>query len=348
MTVESEPMATDIESSVDMSLVSELVRKADLVTPMTIRAAVRTGLVDALASGEVTPAVAAALIGGDPRAVTVVLAHLYTEGLVTREDEAYSLTTLGRLLTEGNAELGLRDLMDSSTVVGRNESALTDLHHTILTGRPASEFASGHTLWEELDADSVDPSVFDWKEPGFAAELILESAVWAGARTVLDLGGNTGSLMLALLASHPHLAGAVLDFPVFTSRALTRAAEAGLGDRLHTEAGSFFDALPSGYDVYLLSAVLADWNDDDAVTILRRAAEAAGPNGVVVVAEVHLASQGTLAPITSVAVRLEASVTRPDRRAGEVAALIERAGLVVVDADTARADRSLFVARPLS
>lgn len=345
MTTSIEAIGTDADTAVDLSLVSELVGKADLVTPMAIRAAVRTGIVDALAGGAVSSDEVTARIGGDRRAVSVLLAHLRTENIVGEHDGRFELAPLGRLLTSEHAALGLRDLFDGSTVVGRNESALAELHHTVLTGRPASEFVSGRTMWEELDDDSVDPSVFDWAEPGFAAELVLESPVWAGARSVVDLGGNTGSLVLALLQAHQHLTGAVLDFPVFTAHAASRAVDVGLDGRLSTESGSFFDPLPPGYDVYLLSAVLADWNDDDAVRILRRAAEAAGPEGAVVVAEVHLSPGGTLASATSVAVRLEASVTRPDRSPVEVAALVERAGLTVVDSVTTSPDRSLFTAK---
>jgi hypothetical protein len=43
--------------------------------------------------------------------------------------------------------------------------------------------------------------------------------------------------------------------------------------------GSFFDPLPAGADLYLLTWVLHDWNDDDALRILRRCAAAATPGG---------------------------------------------------------------------
>src|SRR5262249_27600789 len=45
---------------------------------------------------------------------------------------------------------------------------------------------------------------------------------------------------------------------------------------------SFFDPLPTGCDVYLLKSVLSDWPDREAEAILRRCAEAARPEGRVV------------------------------------------------------------------
>jgi hypothetical protein len=347
-------------ADVDTALVSELIAKADIVTPMTIRAGVRTGVFDALAAGPRDAVAITCAVGGDRRGVQVALDHLVHEGLIEADngpidtDETspsltlYSLTPLGRLLTAEHHELGVRDLLDTTTLVGRNEVALTNFHHTVLTGRPASEASSGRTLWQEIDDADENVDAFEWDEPGFAAEAVLESDVWNDVDTVVDLGGNTGSLLLALLTRYPHLHGAVLDFPVFADRAHARAVDRGLGDRLHGVHGSFFDPLPTGHDVYLLSAILADWNDDDAVAILRRAAEAAGDHGRVVIAEVHLIADGTLAPTTSVAVRIEGSVTRPDRTAEEVADLVRTAGLHIESSDTSAADRSLFIARNAS
>jgi hypothetical protein len=46
---------------------------------------------------------------------------------------------------------------------------------------------------------------------------------------------------------------------------------------------SFFDPLPAGADLYLLKSVLNDWPDRETVAILQRCAEAARPDGRVVV-----------------------------------------------------------------
>jgi hypothetical protein len=42
----------------------------------------------------------------------------------------------------------------------------------------------------------------------------------------------------------------------------------GLGDRLSTHAGDFFDSVPEGGDTHLLSMVLHDWNDAEATALL--------------------------------------------------------------------------------
>jgi hypothetical protein len=49
--------------------------------------------------------------------------------------------------------------------------------------------------------------------------------------------------------------------------------------------GSFFEAVPEGGDVYLLKAVLHDWDDAEARAILTACRRAIGRNGTLLVLE---------------------------------------------------------------
>ena len=58
-----------------------------------------------------------------------------------------------------------------------------------------------------------------------------------------------------------------------------------VGERCEVVAGSFFDAVPAGADAYVLKAILHDWEDDDAVRILRRCRAAIPDDGALLVVE---------------------------------------------------------------
>ena len=90
----------------------------------------------------------------------------------------------------------------------------------------------------------------------------LDGVEWRGDETVVDVGGGNGSFLLALLERQPGLRGIVFDLPE------TVRDESLLGDRVRFVEGSFFESVPRG-DVYLLSTILHDWNDDRATAILR-------------------------------------------------------------------------------
>jgi hypothetical protein len=48
-----------------------------------------------------------------------------------------------------------------------------------------------------------------------------------------------------------------------------RIAEAGLSDRCEAVGGDAFVAVPPGADAYVLKSVIHDWNDKEAIAILR-------------------------------------------------------------------------------
>src|SRR5262249_54326534 len=61
--------------------------------------------------------------------------------------------------------------------------------------------------------------------------------------------------------------------------------EAGVVARCKKVGGDFFDAVPSGGDAYTISFVLHDWEDDDAIAILRSVRRAIPPHGKLLVIE---------------------------------------------------------------
>ena len=58
------------------------------------------------------------------------------------------------------------------------------------------------------------------------------------------------------------------DLPHVVAEARPRLARFGMGDRLTMAAGDFFAAVPEGADTYLLSMILHDWSDDEALRLL--------------------------------------------------------------------------------
>jgi hypothetical protein len=86
------------------------------------------------------------------------------------------------------------------------------------------------------------------------------------------------------MRANGELHGLVLDFPDAADAARQAAAAEGLTARFSAVAGDFFAAVPAA-DLYLLKAVLHDWDNDSCVRILRNCREAARPGGRVIVIE---------------------------------------------------------------
>jgi SAM-dependent methyltransferase len=86
---------------------------------------------------------------------------------------------------------------------------------------------------------------------------------------VVDVGGGNGTALAAILAANPQLSGAVVDLPSALDASPEVLAQADVAKRCALVSGNFFtDPLPSA-DVYVLSQILHDWNDERAAAILR-------------------------------------------------------------------------------
>ena len=168
-----------------------------------------------------------------------------------------------------------------------------------------------------------------------------------GVRSVLDVGGGTGTFLAHLLAAHPALTGTVLDLPVAEPDARAMFAEAGVTDRAAFHAGDFFRALPTGHELHVLTAIVHDWSDDDCVRILGNCAAALAPGGRICVVETVL-EPGRLGSFVQATDALMLALTNGgrERTAEQFEALWEHAGLRCVAASPLPSGGTLFQLQP--
>ncbi|SHG81603.1 methyltransferase [Streptoalloteichus hindustanus] len=261
---------------------------SDVVTPMCVRVAATLGLADH-ADTWTTPEDLASRTGSSAFALRGVLDHLVTAGVfeIDVERDRYRITELGRGLRD-DAPGGIRADLDITGALGRAELAFVELLHTVRTGEAGYPRRYGRGFWADLDADPRLRQTFDAKMSNRMRDDMAQIARrfdWSRFADVVDVGGGDGTLLSHILGVHTGLKARVVDLPPTAAAAAARFAEHGFQDRTDVVAGSFFDPLPRGADAYVLSDILHNWDDDNAKAILRRCAEAAAPDGVVLVIE---------------------------------------------------------------
>jgi hypothetical protein len=301
---------------------------ADLVTPMAIRVAATLRVADHIAEGRTTAAGIAQVERADPDALDRLLRHLVVAGLLTRDESGrYRLTSLGEQLRDSDPS-GVRSRLDLEGGVGRADLAFARLLHAIRTGRASYPVVFGREFWDDLAADP-DGTVWYNEQMGSDvaawAPAVVDALDWGAIEHVVDVGGGNGTLLAALLQAYPSLRGTVVDQPATVEAARATLAGAGLGERTDVRAGSFFDPLPPGADAYVLSAILHDWDDEHAVAILRRCAEAVGAKGRVIVVE-KTGTDGA-SPNTAMDLRVLAYFGGRERGVAALAELAGKAGL---------------------
>lgn len=148
------------------------------------------------------------------------------------------------------------------------------------SGKPTFSELYGTDFWSWLAANPGERALFDLAMEQGKDQRVerLDEVEWRGDETVVDVGGGNGSLLLQLLNRQPGLRGIVYDLPE------TVRDEEALGDRIEFVEGSFFDNVPRG-DVYVLSTILHDWDDERALAILRTIRGGAPPGARLLLLE---------------------------------------------------------------
>jgi hypothetical protein len=156
--------------------------------------------------------------------------------------------------------------------------------------------------------------------------------------TIVDVGGGGGVLLSTILDAAPGASGVLFDRPEVAARTTLPAV-----------AGDFFVEVPSGFDAYLLSRVIHDWDDAEAVAILRTCRRAMAPSAWLLLVEAELPEQAADHPA---AIRMDlhmlALLGGRERTRAEYAALLAHADLeltTVVAADPVSGVH-VFEARP--
>ncbi|WP_170301567.1 methyltransferase [Saccharopolyspora hirsuta] len=290
------------------------------------------GVPDRLGGGPRSAADLAAELRVRPVPLHQVLRAVATTGLLrTEADQRFALTDTGRALQRGHPS-GTREMV--LTMQGELFwNALEVLPQRIADERTGPEIAYGRPFFALMAQRPRDAARFNRMmiaTHGDEPAAVAEAYDFARVERLVDVGGGIGTVLLEVLARHPHLRGALLDLPEVTGHARRHLADAGFADRCEVIAGDFFESVPTGADAYLLSRVLHDWDDDTCVRILRTCARAMTARSRLLVVEKVLPA-GDEPHLGKRLDLIMLALTRGrERTAAEYEDLLSRAGLRVV------------------
>ena len=254
----------------------------------------RLGVPELLQQQPHTLADLAERLGVDARSLWQVLEIAKILDAVEQDGEgAYRLTTQGqRLLPEREDSFipFIDHLLSGYTAWG-------ELAHSVKTGGPAFAQIHGTDIYDFLARRPAQNTFFN----RYMAQTTDTWLAQAGQHydfegRVIDLGGNKGALSALLLQQFPALRSTVFDLEHAVQQAPPVLEAAGVADRCRLVAGSFFaaDSIPTNGDIYLLSRVLLNWNDAQAVEILRNCRQAMPTGSKLLILEIILSEQAGL------------------------------------------------------
>ncbi|RJP25875.1 MAG: methyltransferase domain-containing protein [Candidatus Abyssobacteria bacterium SURF_5] len=118
-----------------------------------------------------------------------------------------------------------------------------------------------------------------------------------GRKKLIDVGGGSGVYTIALLKAAPQMRATVFDYPAVIKIAEKKLAEEKLSDRVELVRGNFYkDALPSGHDLALLSAIIHQNSRKQNVDLYRKVYDALVPGGMIVIRDYVMNEEHTQPP----------------------------------------------------
>lgn len=292
------------------------------------------GIADLLADGPLRTQQLAETTGTHEPSLYRVLRVLAVLELFDEHDgRSFGLTAIGERLRSG-APAGMRRWATFLEALG-GVRPFAHILQTIKTGTPGLEIEFGEPLFEFLAHHPENAAVFDAamseRTAAFAAS-VAGSYDFSDIRSVVDVGGGNGTLLVEILRKHVHLHGVLLETPDVAARADAILDAVDIGNRCEIKAGDFFDRVPAGADCYLLANVLHDWDDPRAIEILRACGQSmAGGGRVLIVERLIPEDGGDPLPTLLSDINMLVLTGGRERTNAEYGALLEAAGLTLGD-----------------
>jgi hypothetical protein len=248
-------------------------------------AAARLGVADALGDEVRSAGFLAEQCHADADALYRLLRALAAIG-VTEETAPghFRLTSFGQPLRRDAPHSVWPAVIFWADLLADEWSLLTDC---ILTGNPAAQVRDPKipSRWSQVpEASSIFRAVMG-TAPAEDYAPIAEAWDFSGAKIVADLGGGGGSLILAVLALHPHLGGMLVDLESSVDAARARFAQEDPSSRCALIATDLMQSVPPGADVYMLKHVLHGRRDAQAIAILKNCRAVIPQNGSLLIIE---------------------------------------------------------------
>ena len=304
---------------------------------------------DASAGTGIKALALARAVGADPESLATLLRYLAMLGVVAEGRDGFRLTELGALL-RADDPYSMRPL--ALMYGGPFYQSFAGLGYTVRTGRESFEHLFGENHFDYFARRPELADLFDRSmaassrmfEPIPAHPALAVAGESPAPTTVVDVAGGSGELLGRILTAHPRLHGILLERPHVIEAARRSLDAAGCGERCTYQAGDFADVPPGG-DVYILSRVLHDWDDERCRQILRHCARSMPAHADLLIVERLLPTDGSISLATSWDLHMKCNVGGRERRLDHYARLLCDAGFELVGSSPLPLDGSLMHAR---
>ena len=270
------------------------------------------------------------------------------EGILTEVEEGvFGLTEMGECLKPGHPDAARASILAacSPAII----AAWEKLPEALAGGSTGFHLAHGKNLFEWLSEHPELSTEFNESMTGvFGREptLVAEAYDFSVFDSIVDIGGNNGNALSLILNRYPGLHGVVFDQPHVITEAESLLAERGMSDRIAVQTGNFFESVPAGFDAYILSHIIHDWDDNKSVQILKNCRKGINPGGRLLILEWVLPEGDTPHVAKVVDINMMMLTGGEERTGKQYERLLEKAGFRMSRIIATESECSIVEAEP--
>ena len=320
----------------------------------TVRALVDLGIADALDEEVRSTSDLARELGlHEPSLHRLLKAAATLEVVEAEAGDRFRLTPVGlRLRSQTDGSLaGLARMFGSE----HYHTTMRGLPDVVRTGKTAIKTLFGvDSAFELYGREPEIAAVFDAGMTAMSnmnGPAVAAAYDFSRARLCVDVGGGEGRLLAYILEAFPDQRGLVFDLPQVAAKATTFLGRLGLAERCEVVGGDMFEAVPDGGDVYLMSAVIHDWDDAAAIRVLRACRRAMRPEARLLLIERVLDDEPASTTMNQnhalSDLNMMVRTGGLERTVGEYRSLLAQSGLELTAVIPTASPRTIVEARPV-
>jgi predicted O-methyltransferase YrrM len=268
----------------------------------------------------------ASRIGADTRGLTIFLDALSAMGLLVKRGEVYQCSpSASRFLSADTPDSVLPMVLHMASLWRRWSSLTSFVRRAQVSDQLAASFRDADKLGAFIGAMDVIAKPL--------APQIVADVHPGPARTLLDVGGASGTYTVGFLQAVPEMKATLFDKPEVIEIARQRLGKAGVLDRVTLVPGDFYqDKLPAGHDLAFISAIIHQNSLEQNVSLFCNVFRSLNPGGRVVIRD-HIMEPDRTRPKEGALFAVNMLVSTAAGRTytyDEIKACLEQAGFIEI------------------
>ncbi|SDI05987.1 methyltransferase [Mucilaginibacter gossypii] len=216
-----------------------------------------------------------------------------------------ALTIFGFLKREGILDTAIySNSLDTDTFLDKNKPSYIggilemmnnrlytfwgSLGEGLLTGLPQNEIKKSEDFFGLIYSDPEKLKGFINAMSGIQMGNFMAFAQkfdFTQYKTLIDVGGSAGLLSLMVARHNAHMRCTSFDLPPVEPVANATIQQFGLSDQVKTASGNFFTMPIPNADVVVMGNILHDWDEENKISLMKKAYDALPANGAFVAIE---------------------------------------------------------------